>query len=366
MVYKSNWACDHCGMTSSRKESVMRHIANPRIHNGRAQAIPYTDYLAGLRDGIYSPTTAHLYRMRSLSNQAPDEQFGESLSDRIEKKVEEKFVDTIAERLVRPSYNHLEPSLAPAIAKSLYRKPQPAALSLPPESIFGIAGYVCKYCLVIKPKIILFTNSIDNRSGLAEIYPVPTCHRQGSEKSKEDETFYLNYNKKYGYGTALIRWIRGYWSDNMKMKIIAFRLAYPVGGTPPICGARIIMSDDHALVEKTLLFSYDESVLLDLTNDKEIVPTQSVEDGSSIITEAIKNSEYVIEGEMQLSAFLRQTKFSTFAFFHMNQSESLSEDGKTPSTNEVYLVAALPYEMTRYKKFTIEAIGNKQTVFSNY
>jgi len=107
----------------------MRHIANPRIHNGRAQAIPYTDYLAGLRDGIYSPTTAHLYRMRSLSNQAPDEQFGESLSDRIEKKVEEKFVDTIAERLVRPSYNHLEPSLAPAIAKSLYRKPQPAALS---------------------------------------------------------------------------------------------------------------------------------------------------------------------------------------------------------------------------------------------
>ena len=47
MVYKENWACAQCGMTSSRKESVMRHIVNPRIHNGRAQAVPYTDYLAG-------------------------------------------------------------------------------------------------------------------------------------------------------------------------------------------------------------------------------------------------------------------------------------------------------------------------------
>jgi hypothetical protein len=343
----------------------MRHIANPRIHNGRAQAIRYTDYLAGLRDGIYSPSTAHLCRMRRLPNQVPDEQSGQSLSDRIEKKVEEKFIDTIAEKLVKPSYNQLEPSHARAVAKSAYRIPQPAALSLPPESIFGITGYVCEHCLVIKPKIILFTKFADNRSGLVEIYPVQTCHRQASEMSKEDETFYLNYNKTYGYGTtAPTRWIRGYWSDSMKMKIIAFRLPYPIAGTSPFCGARIIMSDDRASFDKTLLLSYDESVLLDLTNHEEIVPAQSVEDGSSIIMEAIKNSEYVIEGDKQLGAFLRQTKFSTFAFFHMNQSEPQSENGKTLSTNEVYPVAALPYEMTMYKKFSIEVIGNKQMVSS--
>jgi hypothetical protein len=364
MVYKPNWACDTCGMISSRKESVMRHIANPRIHNGMARAIPYTDYLAGLRDGIYSPTTAHLYRMRSFSNQIPDEQFGENLSERIEKKVEEKFIDTIAERLVKPSYNQLESSPATAVAKSVYRIPQLAALSLPPERIFGIAGYVCEYCLVIKPKIILFPSSVDNRYGLSEIYPVQTCHRQGSEMSKEDETFYLNYNKMHGYATALIRWIEGYWSENMKMKIIAFRLPYPIPGTSPFCAARIIMSDDRAMFKKTLLLSYGKSMLLDLTNDKGIVHAQSGEDGLSIITESIKNSEYVIDGEKQLSAFLRQTKFSTFAFFHTNQSNSQSEDGKTPSTNEVYLVAALPHEMTMYKRFNIEAIGTTQAVLS--
>jgi hypothetical protein len=363
MVYKLNWACV-CGMTSSRKESVMRHIANPRIHNGRAQAIPYNDYLAGLREGIYPPSTAHLYRMRSFANQVPDGQLEESIIDKIDKKVEEKYIDTIAEKLVKPSYNLLVPSHAPAFARSAYRISQPAAVSLPPEGIFGITGYVCKQCLVIKPKIILFTGSVDNRSSISEIFPTQTCHRQGSGMSKEDETFYLNYNKMYGYGTTLIRWIRGYWSDSSKMKIIAIKLPYPIAGTSPIFRVRIVVNDDRASFEKTVFLSYDESVILELTDHGGTVSDQTVEDGLSIIMEAIKNSEYVIEEDKQLSAFLRQTKFSTFAFFHMNQFNAQSENGKTVSINEAYLVAALLYELTKYKTFSIEAIGNKQMISS--
>jgi hypothetical protein len=359
MVYKPNWACTDCGMSSSRRESVIRHIANPRIHNGRAQAIPYTDYLVGVRNGIYSPSTAHLYRMRNFSNQLPDNQFEESLLDRIKKKAEERFIDTVAEKLVKPTYDQERPLDATAVAKSAYRIPQPVALSLPPESIFGIAGYICEHCLVIKPKIILFTSSVDNRFGLAEICPVQTCHRQGSDMSKEDEIFYLNHNKRSGYGTrTLTQWISGYWSHNTKMKIIAIRLPYPTAGKSPDWGVKIIVSDDRTSFEKMVLLRYDESVVLDLTSNEGIVPAQSVEEGSSIIMETIKNSEHMIEGDDQLGAFLRQTKFSTFAFFYMNQSKPQSENGKTLSTNEVYLVAALPYEVTMYKKFRIEEIRN--------
>jgi len=68
----------------------------------------------------------------------PDDQFGESILDKINKKVEEKYIDTMAEKLVKPSFNQLEPSHSPAFAKSAYRIPQPVSLSLPPESIFGI------------------------------------------------------------------------------------------------------------------------------------------------------------------------------------------------------------------------------------
>jgi hypothetical protein len=219
---------------------------------------------------------------------------------------------------------------------------------------------VCNNCLVIKHKIILFNSSVDNRSSLSEINPIQTCHRQGSGMSKENEAIYLNHHKMYGYGPALIRWIRGYWPDSKKMKILAISLPYPIAGASHICRVTIVASDDRASFGKTVLLSYDESVILELTDHEGTVPVQTVEDGTSIIMEAIKNSEYVIEGDKQLTAFLRQTKFSTFAFFHKGPSKTQSEEGKTSSTNEVFLVAALPYEMTINKRFTIEAVGNKQ------
>jgi hypothetical protein len=178
--------------------------------------------------------------------------------------------------------------------------------------------------------------------------------------SKEDETFYLNYHKMYGYGPALTRWIRGYWHGSEKMKILAIKLPYPIAGTSPIYRVRIIGGDDGASFGKTVLLSYDESVILELTEHEGTVPVQNVENGLSIITEAIKNSEYVIMGDKQLTAFLSQTKFSTFAFFHMGSSKTQSEDGNTPRANEIFLVAALPYEMTIDKRFTIEAVGIKQ------
>jgi hypothetical protein len=124
------------------------------------------------------------------------------------------------------------------------------------------------------------------------------------------------------------------------------------------------VSDDLASFEKMVFLRYDESVISELTDHEGTGPAQSDEDGSSIIMETIKNSEYVIEGDKQLGTFLRQIKFGTFAFFHMNQSKAQSENGNTLGTNEVYLVAALQYEVTMYKKFSIEAIGNKQMVSS--
>jgi hypothetical protein len=48
---KSNWACSKCGMNSSRKWSVSRHIEI--VHSGSGLLLTYTDYLAGVSDGHY-------------------------------------------------------------------------------------------------------------------------------------------------------------------------------------------------------------------------------------------------------------------------------------------------------------------------
>ena len=51
---KPIWACSGCGMYSSRRYSVKRHIKN--IHRGdNANLVSYTDYIIGRKAGIYLP-----------------------------------------------------------------------------------------------------------------------------------------------------------------------------------------------------------------------------------------------------------------------------------------------------------------------
>jgi hypothetical protein len=56
---KPNWACVRCGMYSSRKESVRRHIKN--LHSCNAMFVSYTDYLIGRQSGIYASHSNPMY-----------------------------------------------------------------------------------------------------------------------------------------------------------------------------------------------------------------------------------------------------------------------------------------------------------------
>ena len=38
-------------MISGRRESVIRHINNPRIHAGRALAVPYVEFISRFKNG---------------------------------------------------------------------------------------------------------------------------------------------------------------------------------------------------------------------------------------------------------------------------------------------------------------------------
>jgi hypothetical protein len=60
---KPNWACVSCGMYSSRKSSVKRHIQN--IHSGNALYVSFVDYLAGRKSGIYWPILPPTYQKKN-------------------------------------------------------------------------------------------------------------------------------------------------------------------------------------------------------------------------------------------------------------------------------------------------------------
>jgi hypothetical protein len=73
---KANWSCTACGMYSGRRYCVQRHIDNPNIHKGKANAIPFVEYLVGRREGLYPPNVRPSYgsrKERTLKEKAEDE-----------------------------------------------------------------------------------------------------------------------------------------------------------------------------------------------------------------------------------------------------------------------------------------------------
>ena len=50
---KPNWVCISCGMWSSRKYSVKRHIST--VHGGNSLMVSFIEYIVGRQTGIYRP-----------------------------------------------------------------------------------------------------------------------------------------------------------------------------------------------------------------------------------------------------------------------------------------------------------------------
>lgn len=63
---KPNWVCQSCGMWSSRKYSVQRHIDNK--HYGYGRVIPYLEYYVGRQSGFYAPSSPPLYRSKKRTD----------------------------------------------------------------------------------------------------------------------------------------------------------------------------------------------------------------------------------------------------------------------------------------------------------
>jgi hypothetical protein len=73
-LMKANWSCTACGMYSGRRYCVQRHIDN--IHKGKANAIPFVEYLVGRREGLYPPNARPSYgsaKQRTVMEKTEDE-----------------------------------------------------------------------------------------------------------------------------------------------------------------------------------------------------------------------------------------------------------------------------------------------------
>jgi hypothetical protein len=66
MSKKPKGACASCGMYSSRRYSVKRHIQN--VHSGGAFLVSFVDYLVGRQAGYYLPSFPPTYETKPGHN----------------------------------------------------------------------------------------------------------------------------------------------------------------------------------------------------------------------------------------------------------------------------------------------------------
>ena len=104
---KANWSCTICGMYSSRRYSVQRHINN--IHSGKGDAIPFVEYLVGRRTGQYE----HTPKPNFISS--------DSTLDKMKKEAEQIFIKRVVEQSLPspgdPAYAELAKSVRMFLAK---------------------------------------------------------------------------------------------------------------------------------------------------------------------------------------------------------------------------------------------------------
>jgi hypothetical protein len=364
-------------MTSGRRESVLRHIRNPRFYKGSGRVIPFIEYVAGLQEGIYRPIH-HLYRRRA---KVSDESFSgspsfDSLTDEIYNRVKQKRVEQIVDMIVNPRpLNPQRSSPARQAFVSNMRRPLYVR-----EDVFGIGGYICPSCLTIKPVIFRYSDDTSPSNRSSRIYPIQACIGYSSGMSPEEQRRYLIYNNTRGIAPVLMRWITEMWSENHEMKLITFALPEPkisaqrdspkqprLNGGGPLAVSRVRVTNkdrDKSLVRKTIVLRKEELNVEDIeprfsTNLDSSAPFSSID--SSPILFAINESEYVITSENELYSFLCYTKFQTFGLFRVKVSVSSSTSNFATRIYHYrdYLVILVPREYASDMKYTCEAVNHE-------
>jgi hypothetical protein len=65
----NRWACVMCGMYSSRKYSIKRHINN--LHDDVGNIVSFNDYIPGRRQGYYFPNPIPTYLLKRAQMAVP-------------------------------------------------------------------------------------------------------------------------------------------------------------------------------------------------------------------------------------------------------------------------------------------------------
>ena len=131
------YACSACGQFSARRDTLERHILNPRIHGGQGEAVPIARYIAGTLTNRYIPkvidTTKETKDLRDIMEEAYYKELGVQAAKR---QAGMTYRSTSAPNLIPSS---------PPIQNNTHNK-----------LAFGLVALPCSGCSGIYPVLIMF------------------------------------------------------------------------------------------------------------------------------------------------------------------------------------------------------------------
>jgi len=279
------------------------------------------------------------------------------------------MIDRIAENTVNQTMPS-PPSLSnPDISYPILQQ----SFSYPRENIFGMGGYVCPECCVIKPIIFPYEIVSSGPPTQSLVYPMRSCYGKRDFGSSQERIEYLNYNEINGFPTVLQTWVRKIWSNGKKMKLRSLQIQGLVGssceqdllkekthnanndlnkngGNPQFSNRKHMLKvtveqDGLTTVKKSIILDFNDSNMIRMTAVLSISSHPSIRSSVSnaSILRAIETSEQLITSEDELLSFLSYTRFKTFGFFSIE--------------NESYLVMLIPEEYSLSRSYSCQLIN---------
>ena len=313
---KSNWACATCGMDSSRKASVKRHIKN--LHSGIGVLVTYTDYLIGRQSGIYAQHTPPTY----ITENKP------SLLDKLLDAVTEEYWKEKARQFARRKIQNPLPkqqqTLQPYNNNGNTIQHQPYDFWSNHDDIFGFEIKICNNCLGIVPVEVFFSQH-NNTIGRSSTH---VCNPSMMEEAisqmiigNEEE---LANNLNHFVPMTLRKYVNA-WTNNKNM-LIGIEVPYisPNATNNIIDLTKRVTLQRYVAEERkhgkyiALPFSVKKCLDIDLTDSN-----RNTNELYHKWAERITKEKQTILNNEELMDFLEKVKNATFAFFRIEKEKGI-------------------------------------------
>jgi hypothetical protein len=403
IMWKPNWACTTCGMLSSRRYSVQRHIRN--LHGGNGLVVPYVDYLEGRLTGIYKPDSSkqqqsslkystyldtfygatkglnassfssysnsfmpykrsEVYGYPSVSSTSYSDQSYKALktsssaptTEDLVSQMTTEYCRELARGLARKALSTtiLEPNLQSSVIQGgLGNYPIPGIQQY--EDIFGYRFEICKHCLFTDPLEVRFgkdgTKNINNENDDDDVvalierkhYCDPKLIASNTKEVLDKEgSVKAMVNELPKNAIRMTKW----WIKDQKNRLIAIKIPHKNNND------NIGDNDDNNIQPEQERIKIPnpknpkQQIIFQYSKEKHIEITLTSNKNGKIhwAARSIRDGHTILTHD-EMEDFLRRVQTSTFAIFKIHMPSTASPQlAQQPESIGLYFLAVLPHD----------------------